>query len=171
MHTLNFPGDVPAPERLIFAADDDAGDLLLLARLLEQPGIPYPCRLFASGETMMDALLNVLRGAPAPLLCFLDVKMGRMSGFDVLRWIRCQDAFDAVPVVMLSGSNDPHHPDDAAGLGAQCFAKKFPSAIELRRLVAEAQRYAADHSTPAAFHLPCNLLVACERPAPGVALV
>jgi CheY-like chemotaxis protein len=159
VHTLNSLGCLPAPERLIFAVDDSAGDLLLLARLLEQPGLPFPCRLFSSGEKVMDALLGVLRGAPTPLVCFIDVTMAGMSGFDVLRWIRCQDAFDSVPVIMLSSSDDPQHMHEACGVGAQCYVRKFPSGAELRNLIVEARNYTADRAAPPAFRLPCNLLL------------
>ncbi len=158
MHALDSSGSVHPPERQIFAVDDEAGDLLLLAKLLKQPGIPYPCRLFSSGERLMDALLHVLRGAPAPLMCFVDVKMAGMSGFDVLRWIRCQDALDAVPVIMLSSSDDPSKPTEACGVGAQCYARKFPSMEELRNIVAAARRYSADRTAPESFHVSCNLL-------------
>ena len=159
MHALNFTDHGHPSDRLIFAVDDEAGDLLLLAKLLEQPGLPYPCRLFPSGEKVMDALLDVLRGAPAPLVCFIDVKMPGMSGFDVLRWIRCQDALDVVPVIMLSSSDDPAHPTEAYGIGAQCYARKFPSLEEMRNLIAAARRYSAERAAPEAFHVPCNLLV------------
>jgi len=159
MHALNFPGYVPPSERLIFSVDDDANDRLLLAHLLKQPGLDYSCRFFSSGGEMMDALLKVLRGAPAPLACFIDINMVGMSGFDVLRWVRCQDALDSVPVIMLSSSEDPQKLHEARDVGAQCYLKKFPAATELRDIITEAQRYAADHSTPAAFHLPCNLLL------------
>ena len=107
----------------------------------------------------MDALLDVLRGAPAPLVCFIDVTMAGMSGFDVLRWIRCQEPFDSVPVIMLSSSDDPQHMNDACGVGAQCYARKFPTMAELHNLVTEARRYSADRALPAAFHLSCNLLL------------
>lgn len=170
MHALNLSGNLLPSERVIFAADDEAGDRLLLARLLEQPGLEYPCRFFSSGEEIMDALLTVLRGAPAPLACFIDVKMAGMSGFDVLRWVRCQDALDSVPVIMLSSSDDPQKLNEARGVGAQCYVGKFPSATELRNIVTEAQRYSADRSTPAAFHLPCNLLLNLSNASSGTAV-
>ena len=146
-------------ERKIFAVDDEVTDRLLLERLLQQPGLEYPCRFFGSGDEMIDALLRVLRGDTPPLACFIDVKMAGMSGFDVLRWIRCQDVLDAVPVIMLSSSEDPEKLTEARGVGAQCYVAKFPSAAELRAIITEAQRYAEDHAGPAAFRLPCNLLL------------
>jgi CheY-like chemotaxis protein len=158
MNTLNFPGYLDHSERVIFSADDCAADRLLFARLLEQRSPEYLCDFFTSGEEMIGALITVLRGAPAPLACFIDVRMGGMSGIDVLRWIRCQNALEAMPVIMLSSSDDPQTLSEVYGYGAQCFVSKFPNATELRAVLAEAERYAQDRATPLAFHLPCNLL-------------
>jgi CheY-like chemotaxis protein len=159
VHTPLYAGFKNNDERLIFAVDDEATDRLMLERLLQQPGLEYGSRFFASGDEMIDALLKVLRGATPPLACFIDVKMAGMSGFDVLRWIRCQDALDAVPVIMLSSSEDPEKLTEARGVGAQCYAAKFPSEAELRAIITEARRYAEDYAGPAAFRLPCNLLL------------
>jgi CheY-like chemotaxis protein len=146
-------------ERVIFAVDDEPGDRRILEQLLQQPGLEYSCRFFSTGDEMIDALLRVLRGDTPPLACFIDVKMEGMSGFDVLRWIRCQDVLDPVPVIMLSSSEDPQKLTEARGVGAQCYVAKFPSAGELRAIITEARRYAEDHAGPAAFRLPCNLLL------------
>src|SRR4051812_17319072 len=148
-------------ERSLFAVDDDAGDRLLLERLLAQPGLEYSIRLFSSGEEIIDALLAVLRharGATPPLACLLDVKMDGMSGFDVLRWIRCQAAFDQIPVIMLSSSDEADKLIEAQTIGAQCYIAKYPTANELREVIMEAQRYVDASAAHRAFELPCNLL-------------
>lgn len=150
---------------MIFIVDDDENDRLLFARALQSPELGYPCRQFASGEQVMDAFLQVLRGAAPPLACFIDVKMTGMSGFDVLRWIRCQDALDAVPVIMVSSSEETEKLVEARGVGAQCYVAKFPTASELRAILDAAQRYADNHFAPAAFTLPCNLLLGVSEEA------
>lgn len=151
----------PAP--IIFCVDDEAADRQVFGQLLQQPGLDYPCQLFRCGEDLLDALLHVLRGAPAPLACFIDVKMAGMSGFDVLRWIRCQHTLDCVPVIMLSSSEDPAALADAASSGAQCYVAKFPTAAQLRELMYEAERYSAAHSSAGAFQVPFNLLRSSKR--------
>jgi CheY-like chemotaxis protein len=155
-------------EPTIFAVDDETDDRMYFARLLAAPGLEYPCRFFATGEEMIDALLLVLRGAYPPIACFIDVKMTGMNGFDVLRWIRCQRSLDNVPIVMLSSSDDPQKLTEARCFGAQCYMAKFPTPLQLRAVILEAQRYAAAHSRDTAFNLPCNLLFtdsSASRPA------
>jgi CheY-like chemotaxis protein len=142
--------------------DDEEVDRMLFGRLLQQAQLRNPARLFSRGDDLIDALIDVLRGAPAPLACFVDVRMPGMNGFDVLRWIRCQHALDAMPVVMLSSSEETRDLNEARHFGAQCYLAKFPTAAQLQEIVAEAERLAAaspDHT----FKLPWNLLVASPQ--------
>lgn len=156
----------PAPHTL-FAVDDDENDRSILARCVAEAAGDCVCRTFAAGEDLLDALIDVLRGAPAPLACFVDVKMHGMSGLDVLRWIRAQRALDGVAVVMLSSSDHPSYLAEALQFGAQCYATKFPGPAELRDILAEASRH-AEASECRAFQLPCNLLLAARAPTASV---
>lgn len=155
------------PLAAIFAVDDEDNDRQLLAQGLRAAGIRNPCRQFTCGEEMLDALLDVLRGAAAPLLCFVDVKMAGMSGLDVLRWIRAQQTLRDIPVVMLSSSEAPDHLAEALQFGAQCYTAKFPSPEDLRHIVEAAERFAAAAASGAAFPLPCNLLCTANHAVAG----
>jgi CheY-like chemotaxis protein len=144
--------------RPLFVVDDDEVDRMLFDRLMREADIPHPCRTFSRGEEIIDALIEVLRGAMPPLACFLDVRMPGMNGFDVLRWMRCQHTLDNVPVVMLSSSEETRDLNEARRAAAQCYLAKFPDAEQLRAIVREAERTVAA-SADTAFKLPCNLLV------------
>lgn len=138
--------------------DDEEIDRTLFGGLVRATGASHPLRVFGRGDDLIDALIGVLRGAPAPLVCFVDVKMPGMSGFDVLRWIRCQHAFDEIPVVMLSSSEAPLDLHEAQHFGAQCYVTKFPRPEVLIALLQEAERVAAANAS-GPFKLACNLLL------------
>jgi CheY-like chemotaxis protein len=159
---LENPYHVSPSLRPLFLVDDDEVDRTLFCRLLREANVPHPCKVFSQGEDMIDALIAVLRGAPLPLACFLDVRMPGMNGFDVLRWIRCQHALDDMAVVMLSSSDEPHHLNEAVHSGAQCYLAKFPNGEQLVEIVKEAER-AAEASAGTAFKLTCNLLVSSPQ--------
>jgi two-component system response regulator len=144
----------------VFAVDDDESDRRLFLRAMTDAGMPHRCRLFACGDDLLDALIDVLRGAAAPSACFVDVKMAGMSGLDVLRWIRAQPGLNGIPVIMLSSSDDPQFLSEALQFGAQCYAAKFPGAGQLREILSAAERHTAAATCCSAFQLPCNLLVA-----------
>lgn len=151
----------PHDHEEIFAVDDDENDRLLLQRTLQSLGLR--CRMFSCGDDLLDALLDVLRGAAAPLLCIVDVKMAGMGGLDVLRWIRAQHGLREIPVMMLSSSDASDHLAEALQFGAQCYTAKFPGVDEMRAIVAAAKRHAELASEGAAFALPCNLLLGARQ--------
>jgi CheY-like chemotaxis protein len=159
MSTLPSNSHGNAVQPAIFAVDDDESDRRLFERALRAADIPNACRLFDSGDALLDALIDVLRGAPPPLVCFVDVKMAGMSGLDVLRWIRAQHALRDLPVVMLSSCDAPDFLAEANHFGAQCYTTKFPEPEQLREIVATAERFAAAAACGGAFQLPCNLLL------------
>jgi DNA-binding NarL/FixJ family response regulator len=169
-HTLHFPTvNIANPSQPanaappIFMVDDDEMDRVLFSRLVQSAEISNPCRLFASGDQMIDALIDVLRGATPPLVCFVDVKMAGMSGLDVLRWIRFQRPLEETAVVMLSSSEAWSLVGEAMRLGAQCYAAKFPPPEQLRDIIRESEKFAAACGRTA-FPVACNLLVAAAQP-------
>ncbi|MBF0619222.1 MAG: response regulator [Candidatus Omnitrophica bacterium] len=85
--------------------------------------------LTASGGIEALALIALEK----PDLILLDVRMGEMSGIDVLRVLRKEGSL--VRVVMISGMNDEEVVKEAASLGAIGFIHKPLVLEELERVV------------------------------------
>src|SRR5687768_10148857 len=112
------------PQPLIIAVDDEADDVFFLRHILQKTAFEHRFQPFANGEAAVIGLTAVAEQQDAPILplvCFLDIKMAGMTGLDVLRWIRTQRAFDAMPVIMFSSSDDPRDVDGAREFGAQGY--------------------------------------------------
>jgi CheY-like chemotaxis protein len=73
--------------------------------------------------------------AEVPLLMFLDLKLPGINGHDVIRQVRRQPAFEAMEIVLLSGSLLYADMRLAASLGANHYFEKFPSADLIRRWI------------------------------------
>ena len=113
---------------------DDSEDALVLARRRLAPeNVEITCA--RSGEEGLE-----LARATKPDLVLLDVNMPGMSGFDVCRAIKGDDALSSIPVVFLSGSGGPEDKVKGLDLGAVDFVTKPFDAFELRARVRAALR-------------------------------
>lgn len=83
----------------VFIVDDNANNLTLLARLLEDAG--YEVRASNSGRRA----LQMARREP-PEIVLLDIEMPAMDGYEVCRQLKADDAMRAIPVIFLSALDD-----------------------------------------------------------------
>jgi CheY-like chemotaxis protein len=133
------------PQPLIVAVDDEADDVFFLRHLLQKTPLAHRFQPFANGEAALsgfNSLIEQENSFGLPLVCFLDIKMAAMSGFDVLRWMREKKALDSVPVLMLSSSDDPGDVERARELGAQGYLRKYPSVDAMQTVLDEAREFA-----------------------------
>jgi CheY-like chemotaxis protein len=75
---------------------------------------------------------------PLPQLMLLDLKLRQISGLDILRWVRSQEAFHAQIVIVLSSSAESHDIHEAYRLNVNAFLVKpvsLSGMIELARCI------------------------------------
>jgi CheY-like chemotaxis protein len=123
----------------ILHVEDDPNDTLLLEHACKKAGVIFDLQAVSDG----DQAIAYLRGVndfsdrnkyPLPKLILLDLKMPRLSGFDVLTWLRSDEAFRGVPVVVLTSSNHDADVKRAYALGAKSYLVKpvgFEALVEL----------------------------------------
>ena len=114
---------------LILHVEDDESDAALLERALRRAQVSVTTFRAEDGQVAIDYLAGTGKYAdrtayPLPGLVLLDIKMPRIDGFDVLKWIRGQAQFAHLPVVMLSSSDEPSDIQTATRLGANCYIVK-----------------------------------------------
>ncbi|MES2697549.1 MAG: response regulator [Verrucomicrobiota bacterium] len=124
----------------ILVADDDLNDLFLLRRRLDKAGVKHPVVTFSNGEELVSFLrASAIKGeglsGVKPCLIFLDLKMPRRDGFEVLSWARAQHALKNLPIVVLSGSDLQRDLDRARELGATDYLVKPPEVAMLAKLI------------------------------------
>jgi len=108
--------------------EDDADDVLLIGRAIRKAGLDQPA-VARDGRTAVAYLSGIGEFAdrdahPFPSLILLDLKLPRMSGFELLQWIREHPEIRRIPVVMFTSSKQQADVDRAYDLGANGYLLK-----------------------------------------------
>lgn len=106
------------PQCHVLVADDEPHIGRIIKMKLEQG--PFRVSLAYDGQEALDFVM----GDEHLDLVVLDLMMPRLSGLDVLRRIREQEKFNALPCIILTAGGDAKHERDALELGATQFITK-----------------------------------------------
>jgi len=126
----------------VLVAEDEETDAMLLRFAFEKAGVPNPLLVVRDGQEAVDYLAGAGEFAdrarhPLPCLVILDLKMPRMSGFDVLAWLAERPQFGSLPRIVLSSSSYESDIQRARQLGAWDFRTKPHALRDFVQLVQE----------------------------------
>jgi CheY-like chemotaxis protein len=118
----------------ILLAEDEETDVLMFGVALERTGLSCPLVSVRDGREALDYLsggppYQDRTRHPLPALIVLDLKMPRLTGFDVLAWLRTRPDLQRIPAVVLSSSSYPEDIHKALALGARDYHIK-PHSLE-----------------------------------------
>src|SRR5437016_12706095 len=104
--------------KAILVADDSSEDVLILKRALIKAGIDARLMVVQDGQEAVNYLSGDQGFAdrqtyPLPQAMLLDLKMPKMDGFDVLRWVRKHPKLKHMPVTVLTSSDEDKDVDQA----------------------------------------------------------
>jgi CheY-like chemotaxis protein len=122
--------------KTILLAEDNQDDAHFIRNACEGADIPHALIHVPDGAAAIDYLASTGDYAgrmtnPAPDLVFLDIKMPKRNGLEVLEWIRAQPAFEHLPVIVLTNSAAPEDMERAHGLGVTSYLVKDADPAEL----------------------------------------
>ena len=122
----------------ILLVEDDENDALLLQRALKKSGVANPVKWVRDGLEAVQHLEtdgNYLdRKHSFPKVIILDLKMPRMSGMELLKYIQEHPKVKVIPTVVLSSSRLAQDVESAYSFGAQTYFVKpanFDALIQL----------------------------------------
>jgi CheY-like chemotaxis protein len=119
----------------ILLVEDDPDHADLAVRALEKSGTADRVVVARDGEQALEHLFGN-HHAESPAVVFLDLKLPRMSGFEVLRRIRENEATRFLPVVVLSSSDEDADLARSYELGVNSYILKpvsFTDFVEVTR--------------------------------------
>jgi CheY-like chemotaxis protein len=129
----------------LLLVEDDRNEVDVALRALARAGVEAPVEVARDGLQALEALGLEADGEPRPpQVVFLDLKMPRVDGWEVLRRMREDPRTSDVPVVVLSSSDRPEDIERSYALGANSFLVKRFDRRGPGAYIAEAARYWLD---------------------------
>lgn len=122
-------------ERYILLIEDNPDDELLALLAFQQNGMAHPVKVARDGAEA----IHFLEHCPTddlPCLTLLDLKLPKVSGLEVLSWIRSRPETRTLPVVVLTSSKEEQDLLTSYHLGANSYVRK---PVEFEAFVQAAQ--------------------------------
>jgi CheY-like chemotaxis protein len=121
----------------VLLVEDSPNDAELTRTALAESGLAHEVVWVRDGQEALDYLLRqgayLDRPGACPLVVLLDLKMPKVDGLQVLRRIKDDPELKALPVVMLTSSNEESDLARSYGLGVNAYVVKpvdFPEFME-----------------------------------------
>jgi len=130
----------------VLLAEDDFDDVLLTQIAFEKARLANPLQIVRDGEEAISYLDGKGKYSnrllyPFPILLLLDLKMPKFNGFQVLAWLKAQPHLRALPVAVMTSSDQDPDVTRAYKLGADSYLIKPPNAEALLALVQRLHAY------------------------------
>ncbi len=124
----------------ILYVEDESNDVLLLKFALQAAGVTNRVVVAEDGERAIEYLagegsFSDRQQHPLPGVVILDLKMPRVTGFEVLEWARKRNDLRCLPFIVFSSSAHEGDVERCYALGANSFAVK-PSGVDERNAFA-----------------------------------
>jgi CheY-like chemotaxis protein len=130
---------------VVLLAEDREDDVILVREGFAHADLNNPIYVVRDGEEAIQYLGGMEKYSdrekfPMPDLLLLDLKMPKIDGFEVLKWVRAQPEISTLRVVVLTSSAEIYDVNKAYALGANSFLVKpmdFKDYTTLSRIMAK----------------------------------
>ena len=123
-------------KKLILLAEDDQDDRIIFAEAFEELGnTDVNLETVEDGIDLINRLKDIRHEEELPQLFILDQNMPKMTGKATLGFLKSQERFKHIPVVIYSTYPDASLVDEFVSLGAEQVVAKPDSYEEFKQMV------------------------------------
>ncbi|MEA2552379.1 MAG: hypothetical protein QOJ65_555 [Fimbriimonadaceae bacterium] len=127
--------------------EDNEDEERLATRAFKRAAVEGEIVVARDGEEAIRVLGE--SDAGLPLLVLLDIKLPKVSGLEVLEWMRSHEKFATVPAVVMVGSGGTADLDEIYRLGANSLVKKeLEYEVYMERMVPTLKYWMQVNSVP-----------------------
>ena len=134
--------------RPILLVEDNPMDVDLTIRAFAKRKIVNPIEVARDGEEALAYLPRWEAGEPLPAVILLDLKLPKVSGLEVLRYLKAHPQFRPIPVVVLTSSAEDRDIQTAYDLGTNSYIVKPVDFEKFLEVAAHIELYWTVLNTP-----------------------
>jgi len=113
----------------IIIAEDGDGQALWIKEYLEEAGVKNNITRFSDGQQVIDFFNGMLNDIAGPALenaylILLDIRMPKVDGTEVLKYLKGNDRLKKMPVIMLTTTDDPREVEKCYEAGCNFYITK-----------------------------------------------
>ena len=114
---------------LVLVVEDNPDHVILIRAAFVAEEVRFPLRVVGDGQDAIDCLsgeppFEDRTRNPRPAVIILDLKLPRVSGFEVLEWLQGKPQLQDIPVMVFTSSINPEDAERAYILGARAYRQK-----------------------------------------------
>ena len=132
----------------VLLAEDDDDHAKLISKHFQRSAVKAEITRVKNGEEVLS-YLNDRKSTALPDVLLLDLNMPKVSGIDVLKYVKNEDRYKAIPVVVLTTSSSPEDRMLAYNEYANSYLVKPVDFDSFRDLVQEVGHYWGARNHPA----------------------
>ena len=125
----------------VLLVEDNANDAEMTVWALEKSNVAATIRRVKDGAEALEYLFGGAKGPGRPRVVFLDVKLPKVDGIEVLRKLKSDGATREIPVVMLTSSNEPRDRQASYDLGVNSYVVKPVDFDEFVKAIGQVGNY------------------------------
>lgn len=132
--------------KTILLAEDSPDDEFFFKRVLKAAGVKNHLKVVRDGTQVVAYLKGEGTFAdrcahPIPVILFLDLRMPKMDGREVLEWLKTQTSLSTMLVVVLTAQNEGKTLQELYTLGAHSFLTKPFTVADMQTLIGHFDGY------------------------------
>ena len=113
----------------ILFVEDSEDDTRVIRLGFQRAGFALPLNFVTDGVCAVEYLTGKGQYSdrlkfPVPCVLLTDLKMPRMNGFELLKWVRTHPDWHLLPVLVITNSNQTEDRQKAMDLGADFYVMK-----------------------------------------------
>lgn len=108
----------------ILLADDDPEDRMIMADTFKELKLSNVIHFVENGESILTYLDSIYETYPLPSLIVLDLNMPRMNGTQTLKYLKANDRYRTIPVIIFSTSINVFEREECLKTGAVSYIVK-----------------------------------------------